>query len=502
MAWTQSFDLAASETASPPRSRTAAITTEWVFFALLVAGLAWVPYWFGSNRLIPWGINAVIFPGLAAFYELSLILRGVPHPVPTQRVRLAGVLFGTAVIWALLQNATWMPVGWQHPIWQLASEVLGRPVSGSISVDRSLTAIALLRLITAASVFWLALQLSRDATRARWLLWSVVAIGAAYAAVGMFALGFAPTGRVFSGSSLERAKVVTSTFVNQNHYVTYAGIGFITALGLILRLYRRRLGRTGHLLRLKIAALIDTTGGPGVLPLTLAFVILTGLLLSGSRGGIIATGCGFLVLLALNMRREKRSLNGTKRSLRHEESLRQEALLLIFATLVVGAVFVAFSNVFVGRIGAGGIYEQGRSTVFTVAILSILSSPLLGFGYGTFSAAFPMFHDESVSMWVFWDKAHNTYLETFQGLGLLFGGMLVASVVVLVWDCLKGARTRQRDAIIPAIAASVSFLVGTHALVDFSLQIQAVTLTYIAILGVGVAQARDDMSSAQNEQSS
>jgi O-antigen ligase len=491
MAWTQSFDLVASETASPPRSRTAAITTEWVFFALLVAGLAWVPYWFGSNRLIPWGINAVLFPGLAAFYEFALILRGVPHPVPTQRVRIAGVLFGTAVIWALLQNAPWMPVGWQHPIWQLASEILGRPVSGSISVDRSLTAIALLRLITAASVFWLALQLSRDATRARWLLWSVVAIGAAYAAVGIVALGFAPTGRVFSGSSLERAKVVTSTFVNQNHYVTYAGIGFITALGLILRLYRRRLGRTGDLLRLKIAALIDTTGRLGVLPLTLAFVILTGLLLSGSRGGIIATGCGFLVLLALNMRSEKRSL-------RQEGSLRHEALLLIFATLVVGAVFVAFSNVFVGRIGADGVYEQGRLNIFIVTILSILSSPLLGFGYGTFSAAFPMFHDESVAIWSFWDKAHNTYLETFQGLGLLFGGMLIASVVVLVWDCLKGARTRQRGATIPAIAASVSLLVGVHALVDFSLQIQAITLTYMAILGAGVAQARDDLHSGQS----
>src|SRR5262249_10181089 len=156
--------------------------------------------------------------------------------------------------------------------WQLASEVLGRPVSGSISVDRSLTAIALLRLITAASVFWLALQLSRDATRARWLLWSVVAIAAAYAAVGIFALCFMPNGRVFAG--LPPVTVVTSTFVNQNHYATFVGIGFISAIGLTLRLYRRRLSRTGHLLRLKIAALIDTTGGQGALPLALTFVIL------------------------------------------------------------------------------------------------------------------------------------------------------------------------------------------------------------------------------------
>jgi hypothetical protein len=243
VALTQSFDSVADEPASRLRPRIAtliaAFTTEWVFFAVFVAGLTWVPFWLGIDRLIAWGINAFLFPGLAAFYELSLILRRASHPVAFQRVRLAGVLFGLAAAWALLQNATWVPVGWQHPIWQLASDVLGRPIAGSISIDRSLTAIALLRLITAASVFWLALQLSRDGTRARWLLWSVVAIGAVYAAVGIFALGFAPNGRVFA--ELVRAKVVTSTFVNQNHYVTSRrNPGSWRRLGSSCSLYRRR----------------------------------------------------------------------------------------------------------------------------------------------------------------------------------------------------------------------------------------------------------------------
>ena len=61
----------AEEVANPPRNRAVVINTEWVFFGLLVAGLAWVPFWFGSDGLIAWGINATIFPGLAALYELS-----------------------------------------------------------------------------------------------------------------------------------------------------------------------------------------------------------------------------------------------------------------------------------------------------------------------------------------------------------------------------------------------------------------------------------------------
>jgi hypothetical protein len=459
-----------------PRLRMRAITIEDIAFVLFVGGLAWVPFWLGSNRPIPWGINAVLFSGLAALYELSLLLRGAARPVPLRNLWLSAVLFVLAVTWAFIQNVTWAPAAGQHPIWQLASEVLGHPVPGSISVDRDLTAIALLRLMTAASTFWLALQLCRDAVRARLLIWVVVGISAIYAAIGLFALGFMPGGTLFP--ELTPSQFVTSTFVNKNHYATFAGIGLIAAIAAILRLYRRAFAQSGRMLRLKVATLIGTTGSKGALPLALVVVIVAALLLSGSRGGIISTGLGLLVLVILNLRRTKRSS-------------RNEAVLAIFATVVVGAAFVEFGDVFVGRLEAQGVYEEGRLSVGIVTMRSILNSPLLGFGYGTFLAAFPMFRDDSVNIWNFWDKAHNTYLEVFQGLGLVFGAMLIASVILLVWDCMRGARTRQRDATVPTIAASVSVLVGVNALVDFSLQLQAVTLTYMALLGAGVAQARD-----------
>ena len=451
---------------APPRSRALRVTTEGLVFAAFVGGLAWVPYWLGSNRLIAWGINAVVFAGLAALYEFSLLVRGAAHPVPLKRIRLAAIMFALVVAWIFLQNATWMPASWQHPIWQLASDVLSWPVAGSISVDRDLTSIALLRLLTAASTFWLALQLSRDAMRARLLIWSVIGISACYAVVGLFALGFMPNGRWFA--EFGPIKFVTSTFVNQNNYVTFAGIGLIAAVATILRLYRRAFAQTGDLLRLKIATLIRTTGSQGALPLALAVVILAALLLTGSRGGTISTLFGLFILFILNSRRAGRV--GWN-----------EVLLVLVATLLVGVAFVGFGDVLVGQITAKGLYDPGRPAVLMVTLRSILSAPLLGFGYGTFSMAFPMFRDDSMgSSFFVWDKAHDTYLEIFQGLGLVFGAMLIACVVALVWDCVKGARTRQRDATIPAIAASVSFLVGINTFVDFSLQIQAVTLTYMA----------------------
>jgi O-antigen ligase len=100
-----------------------------------------------------------------------------------------------------------------------------------------------------------------------------------------------------------------------------------------------------------------------------------------------------------------------------------------------------------------------------------------------------MFRDRSIGVMGRWEMAHNTYLEVFQGLGLVFGTMLVGSVVLLVVRCTKGAALRHESATIPCVAASAAFLVGAHALVDFSLQMQAIALTFMALLGAGVAQS-------------
>jgi len=119
----------------------------WTF----IAGLAWCPFWFGSAVLLAWGINAVLFPGLVVIYELSLLIRGEHHPVAIRQIALPAALFAAVVLWILIQNATWTPDWMHHPIWQMTADALGRPVEGSLSVDRELTNLALLRLVTAAS---------------------------------------------------------------------------------------------------------------------------------------------------------------------------------------------------------------------------------------------------------------------------------------------------------------------------------------------------------------
>ena len=452
--------------------------TERVVFVLFIVGLAAVPYWYGSNDLIAWGVNAMVFPGLAAFYELSLLARGKGHPVPiVDGLLVPAGLFLATLLWVWFQALAWKQPSLANPIWDFAGQTLGRPIDGSISVDRDLTNLALLRLMTAGSVLWLALQLCRIAGRALALLGAIVVIVFAYAAYGLVSIGIPSVSLPWLSIPYETG-LLSSTFVNRNTFATYAGLGLVAAAGLILRLYRHETIGAGAGWRLQLSSLIDVTGGKAAIPLAGAFVILVALLLTGSRGGVIATGIGLLVLGLLTTRRRSEASGLPK-------------LVVIGPIILLAAVcLLAFGDFFITSIEQRGIGDANRLAVYALTIRSILDAPLTGYGYGTFADVFPFYRDRSLSVQGTWAEAHNTYLEIFQGLGVVFGVLLVASVALLVLGCLKGPLRRQEHVTAPRVAVAAAVLVGVHALVDFSLQIQAVTLTFMAILGAGVAQSQ------------
>ena len=254
-------------------------------FWCFVGGLAWVPFWYGSNVLAAWGINAILFPGLVIVYEISVVLPSRRHAVALRTLALPAGLFAAVILWVLMQSAVWIPASLANPIWSTAANALGRPLAASISVNRDLTALALVKLITAASAFWLAVQLCRDAVRANRLIAAVAVIGAIYGAYGLIAVKAGQLPWLDIPVVDDR---VTATFVNHNSYATYAGIGLIAAVGLLMRAYHDAIEGNW---RLRLASLIDTTGSPGAALIAAAFIVLRSpLLLTGSRGGVLATG--------------------------------------------------------------------------------------------------------------------------------------------------------------------------------------------------------------------
>jgi O-antigen ligase len=460
------FGRTAAEAAKLSHAQQRGDVVEWTVFWVFVAGLAWLPSLYGGNDLRAWGINAVLFPGLAVTYEASILVRRQPHPVGIAEIWIPSGLFIIVVCWIVVQGATWTPASWHHPAWGMTGDALDKAVQGSISVNRDLTALALLRLVTAASVFWLALQLCRNAVRANYLVTTLAAMACGYALYGIMSVTWTPGQNAY----------VTSTFVNRNSFATYAGIGLVACCGLVVRHYRREIMATGGTARYRISTFIEATEKQGALLLAGVLTSLVAVFLTGSLGAFIATGFGLFVLAVL--------LFGS----RHSSPSGQRIAIYVGVT-VVAAAFLAFGDLVAGKIAQRGLSDASRLAIYKITLVSILDSPFLGYGYGTFMDVFPMFRDRSVAVDGVWEQAHNTYLEIFQGLGLIFGSTLVVSVALFVLKCLKGATTRQESVTVPVVATSAALLVGVHTLVDFSLQIQAVALTFMAILGAGVAQS-------------
>jgi len=448
---------------------------ETAFLAAALAGLAWAPFWLGGDRAFAWGVNGLWFPSLALLYEFSLVVRGRRHPFALRRILVPSVLFVLVAAWIVLQISPLAPPSFAHPIWAMASEALESDVPGVISVNPQASALALMRLLTDASLLWLMIQLCRSPQRAMLTIQMIVGIVAAYSAYGLLLSVFYGGGIPFFEAP-DLGRFVRATFVNRNNFATYAGVGLIGAAALILRLYRREVSDLQGVRSYRLARLIEATGRPGVVLVAAALLILVALLGTVSRGAILATGVGLFALFALTFARQ------TQRGVEQIETI------LFVAVAMVGG-FLLFGDRIVGRISETGLADASRLSVYLIVVRSLFDAPYFGFGYGTFADVFPVYRDQSISPTGVWDMAHNSYLEVLQGLGLVFGSALIGSLALLVWKCLRASVSRGRDATAPIVAASAALLVGLHAMVDFSLQIEAVTLTFMALLGAGVAQS-------------
>jgi O-antigen ligase len=160
---------------------------------------------------------------------------------------------------------------------------------------------------------------------------------------------------------------------------------------------------------------------------------------------------------------------------------------IVFGVGLVVAVFELAGLRFASRLMQQGLESELRLGTYVQTLQAVKDHLWMGSGLGTFQDVFPAYRLE-IGNWV-WDKAHNDYLELVLGLGL---PAALAVVVALVWLALKALRgffKRRRDTAFAATAVAVSVLVALHSAVDFSLQIQANTLAFALLLGLGLAQS-------------
>jgi O-antigen ligase len=233
------------------------------------------------------------------------------------------------------------------------------------------------------------------------------------------------------------------------------------------------------------ALLIAHVAGRGGMWIAAVGVIAIAWIMTGSRGGTIATIAGIIVLAGLAAIRGRRRAG-------------LSSGILIVSVLIIGVTATTYGDFLADRLNSQGLQSDDRLIVYYLTYQSLFQSPWTGLGWGTFRQAFPMYRGTEIDPRIVYDLAHNTYLELFQGLGIPAALLVLFGILVFVGHCFHGCVTRRHSATAPLVAVAATTLVALHALVDFSLQMQSITLTWVAILATGVSQSWSSRDATQD----
>jgi O-antigen ligase len=445
-------------------------------FAGLLAIVVLVPLPFGSSRPLAWDILAL---SVGMLLLATLFLPG--QLVAFMRAGLLGpaVLFFLVIGFALIQTATWVPIALQNPLWEQAGEIFGQSVHGSIAIDRNAADVYVLRLTAYAGIFYLSWIVGRNQAFAHYGLKAVTLSGFIYALYALLVY-WSGNAYVLWYQKWAYSNDLTGSFINRNSFATYLGLCTLAAF---CRLFvsiahielhdedwRRRLAVIFELISARIWRLI------------LLFILVMALLLTHSRGGLVATLFGIMVLML------SFSLAPSLRRLRSVSRWTMLPFAVIFVALLIGG------GVTFDRFVTADIDSQQRLTVYQLTMQAIGDYPFRGIGLGGFPSIFPIYRTQPISF--YFDLAHNEYLQNALELGLPAALCLLAALGWLVIRCLQGMRIRMRDAVFPCLGIAATALVAIHSMVDFSLQIPAVTVTYLFLLGIAIAQSQSSRSAA------
>tara|TARA_R110000824_G_scaffold390760_2_gene587433 strand:- start:102554 stop:104038 length:1485 start_codon:yes stop_codon:yes gene_type:complete len=449
----------------------------WLFRAV-IAIVALAPMPLASNRPLPAALLALVTGLLLLAYGFH---RTSPRQsaVPAKWLRVPLILYGAACLWIAIQA---MPLPgfaaalWADPIWAEAGKALGRDLTGHISVNPNETLNGLMRLLTYAAIFWLTLQLTRQSGRARNARNAIIWIGFVYAFYGLLVY-YSGNDWILLWRKWAYHDALTSTFVNRNSFATFIGLCLLCTLAPVAEFIQQQMHGSSPL-RIRFMRTLERLFLTFKSNLLISFILLAALLSTASRAGVAVTGIAAILLI---------QISGGKRSSR---SLRSLILLAGLGGLIIIGLLAGGNRLAARYINEGvSIDDDNRAAVYMTVLSAIQSTPWTGTGFGTFSDVFPAYRNGERIHTHLWDKAHNTYLENALELGLPAASALVLAISLLAWRCGVGMLKRRKDAGFAATGLAASILVGLHALVDFSLQIPAVSILYAFIMGLAISQS-------------
>jgi O-antigen ligase len=438
-----------------------------IIFISLCAVIALAPFFLGAVWPLAWDAVGLC---VALLLIMSVVGAKDEEQIFTKYLLVPSFLFGVVVIFIIVQIMPWIPRAWDNPIWDLAVTALGRNVVGTIAADRQEALIGLFRLLSYAGIFYLAVLLCRDAARAYAAIKLVTISGSLYAVYGLV-IFWSGNKTVMWFPKWAYRDDLTGTFVNRNSFATYLGLCTLAALCYLIKSFEHM--RFEEYWRNRINGTIEFISARIVVIISI-FALATALFLTHSRGGLVSTICGISVL-AITM-----ASNPSLKRLRRLGWIALPVAIFFIALFISGGATL-------NRLIGTDIDVEERLSVYRLTIQAITDYPWLGSGLNSFTFMFPIYRSPEIVK--YYDLTHNDYLQNLLELGIPVALCLFTAILYLVAICMRGLRLRRRDAIFPCMGVAATFLVALHAMVDFSLQIPAVTYTYCFLLGTAVAQS-------------
>ncbi len=435
-------------------SRWPLVGIQWTLLVILAIS----PLPLGSNRPVFWAINGVF----AALLTIVLVPAARRSHLDWRPVAWAVAGITLVLAWMLIQTAA-LPL-------PVISDPLGAAgnvaTTGTISLDHAATLTALVRFMTPALLGLVAFVVYLDRAgrgRSHRILDLVVALTTLIAGYGLYAL-YSGLGQPSLVASPDYDGFLTGTFVNRNTAATYLSIGLACCVARFFEVVGGgRDMRTSNRRE-------QSFGG---IYIVAAAVLVSAILSTGSRAGMVAGFAGLIAVLAIGYR--ARSGTGYR------------ILSVAVVGVVIAMVLLSVSSV-LGRIGAEQLTSDERFAVYSDTLRMIADRPLLGHGAGTFPTVFPLYHGAAVPSERVWLAAHNTYLQAAAELGLPAVGIILLVLGAALVRVISGALS-PRPASVTVAALGAFVVVGVHSLLDFSLQIESVAILFAILVGAGTALA-------------
>lgn len=435
------------------------------YFLAVLAILALAPLPLASHRPVLWGLLATMI-GLACLsYTMLIALRGEQLRIGLTRLKwpaLAMAIFALALLLQTIPFGSWF--GWYRPL---------RLPEGTILLDTSsvapgMTWLMLTRQLAYALFVFLALQILANSKRRLLLLDILLGIVMIYGFYGMIALHSGD--KVLGMDKWAYQGMATGTFVNRNSFSTFLAMGAVIAIVQ----FAGRISERSHR-HSDDGRIVGNTGALLLYGLSILFLLMA-ILATQSRMGLTAALIGSAVGLVMMVSKGK--------------GLRA-ALLIGLPVLAFAALYTALTSgdVLFDRLLQTEAAAGDRAGLYGQVLDMIRLRPWTGWGGGSFEAAFPLMHQLPVSADYVWSRAHNTYLALWSELGLVAGSipiLLVAGGFIAIAMRFRSSRSRL-DTAPQAAAIAVTLTCAVHSLADFSLEVAANTLLFLAILACGLA---------------